>query len=119
LRYIKRLKITNNSDGFVTDTILDAANETQIKLCTEPWLTQDNNGLYFTANKDIWKMVGKNKPLYFHSFDKNVYENNIYYSRFLDRKCTKRIKTDKLGDAGDTAIRRYGRFLFFYRLDRI
>ena len=133
-RYFKRLSLTDNSDGFVIDTIIDAKQEKHIDRCTEPWLTQDNNELYFTATKDIWKMVrknnkwgepvkldstinsswieahptlSKNKTLYFHSFDKNVYENNIYYSRFEDGKFTKRIKMDKLGedgDAGDPAI---------------
>ena len=142
-RYIKRLSISNNSDGFIIDTILDVKNEIQINRCTEPWLTQDNNELYFMANNDIWKMVrennkwgkpvkldsainsswiegrpslSKNKTLYFHSFSKNVYENNIYYSKFFAGKFAKRIKIDKLGedgDAGDPAIAPDESFIVF------
>lgn len=142
-RYLKRLTLANNSDGYVVDTVVDAKNEEHINRCTEPWLTQDNNELYFTADHDIWKMVrennkwvkpfkldsainsswkegrpslSKNKTLYFHSFEKNVYKNNIYYSRFVDGKFTKRIKIDKLGedgDAGDPAIAPDESFIVF------
>ncbi len=140
---IKRLRIGENSDGFVIDTILNTENEDFINRCTEPWLSYDNNELYFMANHDIWKMdrednnwgkpmrldtavnsswkegrpsLSKNKTLYFHSFDKNVYENAIYYSRFENGKFSKRKKINILGkdgDAGDPAIAPDETFIVF------
>lgn len=142
------LRLKGGMDNFFIDTVFNVNTDSQYKACFEPWISYNNEELYFMAmtdmlNRDIYKLIregdkwsnpirldsnintswkeahpslSRNKTLYFHSWDKSVYENNIYYSRFIDGKFTKRTKIDKLGkngDAGDPAISPDESFIVF------
>lgn len=133
------LRLRGTEDSYSIDTILNINMSSDYKFCSEPWINNSMDKLFFSifdSNKelDIFKIerhkngwtspirldsnintsgreghpsVSKNNTLYFHSWTKTFYENNIYYSELTNGKYTKRTKITVLGedgDAGDPAI---------------
>jgi len=81
------------------------------------WSTPVRLGTNINSSwKEAHPSLSENKTLYFHSWDKTPYENNIYYSKFKNGKYSKRIKIIELGkdgDASDPAIAPDESFLIF------